>query len=303
MNPREIIAEAWAITTRERKIRRWGFTSAIFETLFDVKLLIYQTYFLFTYLQGDTIGFFKIEELIYTYLPLWGFLTFIIILGILFVIEIFLPKLCLGAIIGLAAKSYRKEEVKGGLVLALYNFFPIFAIHEFFVLAKLTTTITLCSLILRYIGGGFGSPLIWITLSFYLLSNLFRFFATFAEEGIVIRKLGIFDAMGKSFKLIISYLSHVVFLLILLFVISLRILLNALVLLVLPGLIFGLGIVLATFLSVNLSILIASIVGIVLILIASYFFAYLHVFKQTVWTITYIELSRRKDLDIIAPAS
>ena len=32
---------------------------------------------------------------------------------------------------------------------------------------------------------------------------------------------------------------------------------------------------------------------------ASYFFAYLHVFKQTVWTLTYIELSSRKEQDII----
>ncbi len=299
MTPREIIAEAWGITLRERSLRRWGFTAALFETLLDVKLLIYQLYFLVSYLQGDPIGFFKIEELLFGTLPFWAFLIFIITLILLFTVEIFLPKMCLGAVIGLAAKAHKKEEVKGGLVLALYNFFPIFAIRELFVLGGFTTMITILSLILRYMGDGFRGILIGLTIAFWALSNLFRFFANFAEEEAVIRKSGIFGSIGRSFKLIISHLRHVVFLLMLLFIISLRILLNALVLLVLPGIIIGIGILLALFLSTTLTIIISTIVGIVLVFVASYFFAYLHVFQQTVWTITYMELSKLKDLDII----
>ena len=228
MTPREIIAEAWSITTRERSLRRWGFTAALFETLLDVKLLIYQVYFLISYLQGDPIGFFKIEELLFSNLPFWGFLTFIITLIVLFTVEIFLPKMCLGAIIGLAAKAHKKEDVKGGLVLALYNFFPIFAIRELFVLGSTTTMITVISLILRYMGEGFRGMLISLTIFIWVLSNLFRFFANFAEEEAVIRKSGVFRSIGRSFKLIVSHLRHVVFLLMLLFIISLRILLNAL---------------------------------------------------------------------------
>jgi len=299
MTPREIIAEAWAITLREKSLRRWGFTAALFETLLDVKLLIYQVYFLISYLQGDPIGFFKIEELLFAALPFWGFVTFIIVLLILFAVEIFLPKMCLGAIIGLAAKAHKKEEVKGGLVLALYNFFAIFAIRELFVLGGVTTMITVISLILRYMGEGFRGTLIGLTVGFWLLSNLFRFFANFAEEEAVIKKSGVFESMGRSFKLIISHLRHVVFLLMLLFIISLRVLLNALVLLVLPAIIIGIGILLAMFLSTTLTVIISTIVGIVLVFVASYFFAYLHVFQQTTWTITYMELSKLKDLDII----
>ena len=299
MTPREIIAEAWNITRRERSLRRWGFTSALFETLLDVKLLIYQAYFLVSYLQGDPIGFFKIEELLFQSLPFWGFLTFIIVLILLFTVEIFLPKMCLGAIIGLAAKAHKKEDVKGGLVLALYNFFPIFAIRELFVLGSTTTMITVISLILRYMGEGFRGMLISLTVFIWALSNLFRFFSNFAEEEAVIKKSGVFQSIGRSFKLIVSHLRHVVFLLILLFIISLRILLNALVLLVLPAVIVGIGLLLAMFLSTTLTVIISTIVGIILVFVASYFFAYLHVFQQTVWTITYMELSKLKDLDII----
>jgi hypothetical protein len=35
------------------------------------------------------------------------------------------------------------------------------------------------------------------------------------------------------------------------------------------------------------------------VLIASYFFGYLHVFQHTVWTITFMELRKHKDLDVI----
>lgn len=299
MTPREIIAEAWSITRRERALRRWGFTAALFETLFDIKLLIYQVYFLTTYLEGNPIGFFEIEEILFRSVPFWAFLTFIITLIVLFTLEIFIPKMCLGAVIGLAAKSHKGEEVKGGLVLALYNFFAIFAIRELFVLGKLTTVLTIISLILRYMGGGAQAFLVTFTLLFFMISNLFRFFANFAEEGAVIRKTGVFPSIGKSFKLIISHLRHVVFLLLLLLIISIRILINALVLLVLPAMIFGLGILLALFLSPLLTIAVATVLGLLLVGIASYFFAYLHVFQQTVWTITYMELSKLKDLDII----
>ena len=89
------------------------------------------------------------------------------------------------------------------------------------------------------------------------------------------------------------------FLLLLLFVISLRILLNVAVIILIPAIILGIVFVLSVFLSTFLTWLIGGTVGIILVGIASYFFGYLHVFKQTVWTITYLELKKHKDLDVI----
>lgn len=299
MTPKQIIVEAWQMTLKERKIRYWGFAMELLETLLDVKLLIYQLYFAYSYMQGELVGFFIVEEMLMKALPAWGFATFIVALVILIVLEIFIPKMCLGAVIGLAAKAHKKEEVRGGLVLALYNFLPIFAVRELFVLAHITTIITVSSLILRYMNAGMHVPLIALLFAFWFISNIFRFFAVFAEEDIVIRKSGIFRALERSFKLIISHVSHIFFLLLLLLVISLRILLNAAVLFVLPAVILGIGFILAYFLSPLLTAIFSTIAGIIVILFASYFFAYLHVFTQTVWTITYMELQKMKDLDVI----
>ncbi len=300
MTPREIIAEAWAITRREASIRRWGCTSAFFEILLSIKLISYQIYFLYEYFAGNGgAGFFDVEIIIYDSMPHWFFWTFSIVLLVLFTIELFFPHMALGAIIGLGAKAHMGEPVKGGMVLALYNFFVIFAIHEMFVLGSLSTSITLTSVIVRYIEGNAKMVVIALLWTVWTFSNILRFFFSFAEEAVVIDKIGIFHALGKSFKLIISYLGHVMFLLLLLFVISLRIILNAAIIVVIPGLIIGIVLLLGTFLSTLLAWIIGSILGIILTIVASYFFAYLHVFKQTVWTITYLELRKHKDLDVI----
>lgn len=300
MTPREIIAEAWAITRREPLLRRWGCTSSFFELLLNLKLISYQAYFLYEYFWGNGgAGFFDIEIIIYESMPHWFFWTFIIALSVLFLIEFIFPHLAVGAIIGLAAKSKMGEPVKGGSVLALYNFFPIFVTHELFVFGSFSMAITMTSVIARYIDGNmkfFAMTMLWII---WLLSNIIHFFFSFAEEAIVIDRIGMFAAMGRSFKLIISYLGHIMFLLLLLFVITLRIVLNTAIVILIPGIIVGIVLLLGTFLSTFLTWLIGGIVGIALTLVASYFFGYLLVFKQTVWTITYIELRRHKDLDVI----
>lgn len=299
MTPRQIIAQAWAITRREKSLRRWGITSAFLETMLDMKLISYQVYFLWEYMSGRPSGFWDVEITLYHAIPFWAFLTFVIAFLMLVVIEIFIPHMALGAIIGLAAKSYQQEEVKGGAVLAIYNFFPIFAIHELFVLSSTTMSITVISLVLRYVDGDLKTPIIVGIIVMWIISNILKFFGSFAEEAVVIRRQSIFHALGQSFKLIISYLGHIMFLLLLLFVISIRILINMITILLIPGVMIGVAMLFALFLSEALSILIAGCIGVGLILLASYFFGYLHVFKQTVWTIAYLELSKRKELNVI----
>ena len=299
MTPREIIARAWAITTSEKPLWRWGFASSLFETLLNVKLLGYQAYFAYSYYSGKEVGLFDDFAWLYRNIPAGAFFAILITFGLLLVIEFFLPHICSGAIIGLAAKAHRGQPVRGGLVLALHNFLQIFAIHEIFVLHGWAIVVSCISLMLRYIDGSVKYAGIVGILAIFLISNLLKLCAGFAEEAVVLRKMGIGAGLAQSYKIFLSHMSHVMFVLLLLFVISLRILLNALMLLVLPAIILGLAFILALFLSPTVSYIIAGVVGFILIIAASYFFAYLHVFKQTVWTLTYIELSERKDVDEI----
>lgn len=301
MTPREIIAKAWAMTKKEKLLRRWGFSSALLETLLNVKLLIYQSWFFYLYvIKGETISFFAMEELLLEYMPATIAWSLIIFIFSLVAVELVFPHFARGAVIGLAAKAHTKQEVKGGLVLALYNCVPILIVHELFVLGGISTVITIGSLMIRYgPAGDFLLLPLGLLIFFWAFSNALHFFAAFAEEAIVIHKMGPFEAIGKSMKLIISHLGHIVFLLILLFVISLRILINIVMILLIPGIVMGIGLLLAQVFSPVLSYSIGSFIGLILMVVGSYFFAYVTVFKQTVWTITYLELSQLRDLDVI----
>lgn len=299
MSPREIIAQAWAITTTQRVLWRWGFLASFCETLLALKFLLYQVYFYWLLWQGQTAGFFDFEKKLLEVLPMWLFVILMLAFALLVVVEFFLPHVCTGAIIGLAAKVHRGEEPKGGLVLGLYNFFPMFGAHELFVLSGWITLLSVISTTIRYIEGPMRTAVIGLAVFLFLLSNVLKFMASFAEEAIVTRKLSLFEAIGKSAKLIVSYLGHIVFLMLLLLVISIRIVVNTLMVVLIPAIVVGLALLLSTFLSDTVSYVVSGTVGVVLVVLASYMFAYLSVFKQTVWTLTYLELSSKKDLDVI----
>ena len=299
MKPREIVAKAWDITTQESSIRKWGFASSFLQTLLNAKLFAYQAWLLYSYFILDNpIGFFMFESALLEHLPRWLAVTIIVTFIVMLLIEWLFPHLAKGAIIGLAAKSYQKEDMKGGLVLAVYNFFPLFAIHEMLVISGITTAITLSSLSLRY-GGMARFWGVIIVLIVWGCSNVLEFFWIFAEEAVVIKKEGVKRSISRSIKLVLSHLGHVVFLLLLMLIIMLRIIANLLMVILIPAIVIGIGFSLTFLLPTAISYSIGTLVGLIIIFFASYFFAYLEVFRQTVWTLTYIELCKLKDLDLI----
>lgn len=300
MSPREIIAEAWAIVRSERQLRHWSYASSFFSLLLSLKLIGYQVYFAYELMSGrGGGGFFDVEIAIYNNTPPWFFWSFVIFFGVLVFVEVFFPHLARGALIGLSAKAYNKQKVEGGFILALYNFFALFTIHEFIVLGSFSNLITVISMVIRYIDGDIRVPIIMVLTGLWIFSLILKFIFVFAEEAVVVNKVSVFEALGISLKLILSYMSRIMFLYILLLIISIRILINAALVIVIPGIVIGLAILLTTFLSTAVSYSIASVVGLGLIAVASYFFGYIDAFKHAVWTITYIELKKHPDLDAI----
>ena len=130
----------------------------------------------------------------------------------------------------------------------------------------------------------------------WVISNVIKFFSSFTEPGIVVEKLNIFAAGAKSVKLMMGYMPHVMFLFLLLIVISIRIFINTLVIVLVPLAMLGIGIGLTYVFQPIVSYSIAGVIGLLLTLVAAYFFAYLHIFKQAVWTIMYMELIDRKSV-------
>lgn len=298
LTPRQIVAQAWTITTTEPSLKRWGFFGTFFRLLLDIKLIAYQIYFLVAFLNGKEVGLFDDAIWLYGAVPFSLFTTILITFLLLLAVEVFVPSMTDGPIIGLTAKSYKHEPVQGGFVLALYNFFPIFTVHEIFVFSGLNLLITAVSILLRY-GAGLTPFLIVIAVVLWSMSTILKFLSSFAEPAIVIDKVGIFDSIGRSIKLVISYPQHVIFLIILLIMISVRVFINTVLIVLIPGIAFGLGLLLTYVFTPAVSYTIAGCIGIVMLFVVAYFFTYLHVFKQTVWTLMYMELKAQKEMDVI----
>ncbi len=298
LTPREIIAQSWTITSSEPSLKRWGYIGSTLRLLLDIKLVSYQIYFLVAYFQGKTVGLFDDAIWLYGKVPMEVFVTIVTLFILLLIAELFIPSFTDGAIIGLAAKSHKKDKMNGGFVLALYNFFSIFTVHEIFVFSGVNLLITSISIILRY-GEGLTPFLIFMATILWMLSSVLKFFASFAEPAIVIKKAGVFESISQSIKLVFSYPWHIIFLILLLIIISIRIFINVAIIVVIPGLAVGLGVILTTFLSPAISYSIGGALAVILIGVAAYFFTYLHIFKQTVWTVMYMELLNEKDLDTI----
>ena len=179
------------------------------------------------------------------------------------------------------------------------SFFQVFLIFYITViLSGISTVISICSLALRY-GGSFALFAIFAIIAVWLCTLCLEFFWIFVEEAIVIHKIGVRAAVKKSIKLVISHLGHIVFLMLLLFFIVLRIVGNLLMIILIPGIVISLGFFLSRLLPLVVSYAVSGVLGIIIVGIASYFFAYIDVFRQTVWTITYMELSKLKELDVI----
>ena len=253
---------------------------------------------MWTFFQGEPIGYLDLQNRILEVMPFWLYITLASILILFTIVAWLFPHLAKGAMIGLAAKCHRQEPVAGGLVLGVYNFFKIFGVHQLLVLSGVMTVISAISLSIRYTGN--MAPIFVVgILIVWAFTLLLEFFWIFTEEGLVINRLGVKDAIKKSVKLVISHLGHVMFLFLLLFFIILRIAGNLLMVILVPAIVLGVGFVMAQLMPPLVSYSISTVLGIIIITIASYFFAYIDIFRQTVWTITYMELSKLKELDII----
>ncbi len=265
-------------------------------------MLGYQAYFLYWYFKGEHAGYWSVEVDLFRALGLPLFIILTVLSLLLIVLELFMPTVATGAIIGLGAKAYNKEKLTGGFIMGLYNFFPLLEIHGMFILSSFSLVFSACSLILRYMGddNGVKMAVMGVVIAIWAVAGTFRLLSIFAEEAVVIKKMSVFSAMGGSFKLILSHLSHFMFLMLLMLVISVRIIMRTILVLLVPSVAIGLGLLL-TFIGLPsmVSFWIATIVGLVLLVFASYFLAYLHIFKQTVWTVTFMELSKQRELDKI----
>jgi hypothetical protein len=305
MDYRILIKKSWEITNNEKnKLFPFAFIPSFFNTIVGVIFIAYQILALkdspiFSTPEKNNFSIQLLTE-IFDFLgnhPTWGAL--IIITSFFILMMYFLsPNVFNGALIHLIAKKVYKKDMIGGLERGFECFFPIFEFATMTSVFSFSALITEILFIIRNFevdSWPFLITCISIIFSFGIfLSLLF----IFTEQFIVLENKNVISSIKASSLMVLSNVRDIIFLLSALVLIGVRIILNILLILLIPVLMFFIITVMASLTLKWLGVLFASFLGLSLLVVGAYLMAGFHIFTYSLWTTSYLyfkTISAKKD--------
>lgn len=301
---KQIIGEAWNFTQENKKLIVWyAFIPSFLGTLVGVVYLIYQFYAFkssplfedwsqsFFFLAVKAI-FSTVKEHFTNFIPLF------IILGILALLYFLLPPVAEGAMIQLIARKKNKQEVRtrDGFRYGFLSFLPLFnyswvarSFNFFVILGEM-------AFILRNLGPSALQTLFPIFILAVFFGIIFGFLFVFTEYYIVIDDRHVKEAIAKSAVMVVKHWDIALMVSVLMFIIGIRIVLQIIFVLLVPGGVFLLIYFLAASTMPLLGLLAGGAIALVALFLASYLGAVVHVFTTSVWVFTFLELTNTPEI-------
>ena len=220
-------------------------------------------------------------------------IALIIVVGIFYLL---LPTICLGGLIQITARRRAGQEVKNidGISYGLLSFLVLFKYHLFIKTFSFVGIATEIALILR----NFESSILQFILPVFITVGIFGFLLTllftYSEFFIVVSKKGMLEAIGKSTKLVLFNWQHTLLMGILMLFIGVRIIINVVAVLFVPALIIASAGFFATITLKIIGLAIAFMIGFIGLIAVAYFNGIIHMFANTVWTYTFLELTEQE---------
>lgn len=224
------------------------------------------------------------------------FLVFSIIISLLFLlIWLFIPILCRGAITKSVFNIRSLQKNTGVFANSLLHFFPLFEASLLFRSIAPITFFSQFSFVARNtsIEAGFAFIPVFIFLS--IIGLIAMVFFMFIVQVIIIKKLNFSKSVKYSSKLVVTNFFKSIKLLILLFLIEFRIIINVIFILGIPLGMFFIAGILASVFSFMVTVIIITVISLISTLFAVYIMGTLFVFKETIWTISFIELDKEME--------
>ncbi len=300
MDYKAVVKEAWELTQNNKSFLWLGSIAAFITTIAGIILLAYQIVsFQHSSIFGGDIDY---SELITSFLNIirdHTVLSFVFaIIAILFiVIYILVPLVINGALIDLITKLKKGRPLKGGVAKGLVTLFPMFKYHALMSPFTLFSILMQLSFVLRLS----GIQIMYVALPFFILFYIIGFIMiiifSFADQYIVLKNDSFTAAMGHSTKLVLVHFKETLFLMLLMLLISIRILINVVLILFVPLLIITLTSYLASVILAQIGTIIAIFVGIILLFLTAYFIGTLNVFTAAVWTLSYLKMTEEEHLE------
>lgn len=306
MDYKAVIKDAWLLAKDDRRLFWWWtFMPALLSIIVGIGYFGYQVMALSTSpvvtKNSDSASFmmemFKwIVGLFQTNTSLG--IVLIIVAAVIGLLYLVYPTFSRAALIQLIARIRNKQEVKmlDGITYGALGFLKLFEYHLLIKTFSFVAVITEALFVLRNLG---WDALGILTIPF-ILFGFFGFavmlFLTYTDFYIVIDEKGVIKSIGESMRLVVRQWRHTLFILILMMLISLRIILNILLVLLVPSLIFIAAGVLATLTFAKIGMVIGAIVGFAGLFFAAYLTGILEVFVNAVWVFTFLELTEEGEV-------
>lgn len=304
---RKIIQDAWHFTQDHKRLVKWyALVPAILTTIAGIGFIVYQYMATITsdvLFEGVEESFF--HQIMEVYVGLFNMetkigitVTVLLILGA--ILYLFVPVFCQGAIIQLISRHKNGEPVKvrNGVSHGLLSFLPLF---EYAIILRTFTLMSVVGealFILRNFGWGWFRALLIPLILMLCISMLLTLFFTYTEYFIVIDRKKVFASMKASTLTVIKHWQHTFLILILMAIIGLRILVNVLIVLLVPGIIIGIvAIFVYSAALMKVGVVVGGLVGLVALYFASYFNAILDVWAKTIWVYSFLELTTTEETD------
>lgn len=303
MDYKKIIAESWAYTQTSKKLIRWfAFLPAIFTTFVAVLMLAYQFFsFKESYLFGNEKEGFLFEVLKF----IWAFLQdhlswtvpMVVVAAIFGFIYFFYPTLARAAAIQVIARNRngQKTSLATGIKFGIKSFLPMIEYRAAVKVFTWTFILVEMAFVLRY-SLDFFFLLLPIFILLFVVGLVMSLLFTYADFYIVIDDEGVFSAMKKSTRLVVTNLRHTFLITLLMIMIGMRIVLQVVLVFLVPVLVLLITGYLSIILAPGISVIIGAILGAVTLIVAAYLNAIVDIFSYTVWTYTFLTLTSEKEV-------
>lgn len=304
MNYRALISEAWKYTQSNKKLIVWfGFIPSIFSTTFGIMYVLYQFFSLKkspVFDNAEHSLMYDVSTFAFKILKESGPLMVPIIITavVVAIIYLLLPTLAQGGAIQYIARRRNGQNVTlgDGVKYGMLSFLRLFEYHLLVRSFSVIAVFSEMAFVLRNMGLDvfkFMLPLFLFILAVGLILNLFF---TYADLFIVIENEGVMASIKSSAKMVLLSWQHTFLITILMLIIGIRIILQVLMILLVPALVFLTAGYFTTLAIPYLAATIAISVGGISLLLAAYLGGIVNIFAYTVWTFTFLDLIEKQEI-------
>ncbi|MCF7918239.1 hypothetical protein K9L27_04595 [Candidatus Gracilibacteria bacterium] len=292
MNYGKIIHDAWNLTTKCSKLKWLCFIPSFAAVLVFVleigwqgSLIIeeFQLFGIEGHFVYSKIGHF-LSFLSQHHLLGWAIFAAVFIILFEFVFPSWISSATILAIRQGFSEPEKYVSLRQKLIEGSSHFFELFELHAFFSpFAMMTIAFFGVTMFRYYHGDIFSSIMLPVLIVYSLISLFLNVFIAFAPFFIVCEKRGIGEAVKRSIGLVFVNFGSTMTIILLMFLVNLRVIVNVLVVIGVP---FGILFAVSFFAKSNwlsFAVVGAVLVGVVILALTAYLTAILEVFSTAVW--------------------